>query len=89
MDKRQMIMDINPDAHLWDDLDNCIMGITEEGCAVYDIHEMEKELMKQNKWDWETAAEFVEYNILQAYIGDFTPVHMWPFPKKEFEKATI
>lgn len=89
MDKRQMIMDINPDAHLWDDLDNCIMGITEEGCAVYDIHEIEKELMKQNEWDWETAAEFVEYNILQAYIGEFTPVHMWPFPKKEFEKATI
>lgn len=89
MDKRQMIMDINPDAHLWDDLDNCIMGITEEGCAVYDIHEIEKELMKQNEWDWETAAEFVEYNILQAYIGDFTPVHMWPFPKKEFQKATI
>lgn len=84
-----MIMDINPDAHLWDDLDNCIMGITEEGCAVYDIHEIEKELMKQNEWDWETAAEWVEYNILQAYIGDFTPVHMWPFPKKEFEKATI
>lgn len=89
MDKRQMIMDINPDAHLWDDLDNCLMGITEEGCAVYDIHEIEKELMKQNDWDWETAAEFVEYNILQAYIGEFTPVHMWPFPKKEFEKATI
>lgn len=89
MDKRQMIMDINPDAHLWDDLDNCIMGITEEGCAVYDIHEIEKELMKQNEWDWETAAEFVEYNILQAYIGEFTPVHMWSFPKKEFEKATI
>lgn len=89
MDKRQMIMDINPDAHLWDDLDNCIMGITEEGCAVYDIHEIEKELMKQNDWDWETAAEWVEYNILQAYIGEFTPVHMWPFPKKEFEKATI
>ena len=89
MDKRQMIMDINPDAHLWDDLDNCIMGITEEGCAVYDIHEIEKELMKQNEWDWETAAEFVEYNILQAYISKFTPVHMWSFSKKEFEKATI
>ena len=89
MDKRQMIMDINPDAHLWDDLDNCLIGITEEGCAVYDIHEIEKELMKQNDWDWETSAEWVEYNILQAYIGEFTPVHMWPFPKKEFEKATI
>jgi hypothetical protein len=89
MNKRQMIMDINPDAHLWDDLDNCLMGITEEGCAVYDIHEMEKELMKQNDWDWETAAEWVEFNILQAYIGEFTPVHMWPFPKKEFQKETI
>jgi hypothetical protein len=89
MDRRQMVADINPDAHLWDDLDDCIIGITEEGCAVYDIHKMEKELMKKNEWDWETAAEFVEFNILQAYIGDFTPVHVWTIPDEKFEKRTI
>lgn len=89
MNRRERIAEINPDAHLWEDLDECIIGITEEGCAVYDIHRMEKELMKKNDWDWETAAEYVEFNILQAYIGDFTPVHVWIMPEDEFEKKTI
>ncbi len=89
MDRREMFRDINPDAHLWDGLDNCIIGITEEACAVYDIHKMEKELMKLNDWDIETAAEYVEYNILQAYIGEFTPIHVWTMPEPEFTKETI
>ena len=83
MDRRQMVADINPQAHLWDDLDECIIGITEEACAVYDIHKMEKTLMELNDWDIETAAEYVEYNILQAYIGEFTPVHVWTIPEND------
>jgi hypothetical protein len=78
-----MIMDINPQAHLWDDLDECIIGITEEGCAVYDIHKMEKELMKTGDMTWEDAAEYVEFNILRAYIGEFTPVHVWTIPEND------
>ena len=83
MDRRQMIADINPQAHLWDDLDNCIIGITEEACAVYDIHKMEKELMKTGDMTWEDAAEYVEFNILRAYIGEFTPVHVWTIPEND------
>jgi len=83
MDRRQMIADINPQAHLWDDLDECIIGITEEGCAVYDIHKMEKELMKTGDMTWEDAAEYVEFNILRAYIGEFTPVHVWSIPDND------
>jgi hypothetical protein len=44
---------------------------------------MEKELMKKNNWDWETAAEYVEFNILRAYIGEFTPVHVWTIPDND------
>jgi len=83
MDRRQMIADINPQAHLWDGLDECIIGITEEGCAVYDIHKMEKELMKTGDMTWEDAAEYVEFNILRAYIGEFTPVHVWTIPDND------
>lgn len=83
MDRRQMVADINPQAHLWDGLDDCIIGITEEGCAVYDIHKMEKELMKTGDMTWEDAAEYVEFNILRAYIGEFTPVHVWTIPENE------
>jgi hypothetical protein len=83
MDRRHMVADINPQAHLWDDLDECIIGITEEGCAVYDIHKMEKELMKTGDMTWEDAAEYVEFNILRAYIGEFTPVHVWTIPDND------
>jgi hypothetical protein len=41
---------------------------------------MEIILMKDNNWDWETAAEWVEFNILRAYMGDRTPIHMWAMP---------
>lgn len=81
--QRTKIKEINPQAILWDGLDNCIIGITEEACAVYDIHSMEKELMAQNDWDWETAAEYVEFNILRAYGGEFTPIHVWMMPPNE------
>ena len=81
--QRTKIKEINPQAILWDGLDNCIIGITEEACAVYDIHRMEVELMKQNDWDWETAAEYVEFNILRAYGGVFTPIHVWVMPNED------
>ena len=75
--KRDRILQIDPDAILWDGLDEAIIGITEEGVPVYDIHQMEIILMKQHGWEWEDAAEWVEFNILRAYMGDRTPIHMW------------
>ena len=80
--KRKRILDIDPQAILWDGLDEAIIGITEEGIPVYDIHQMEILLMRDNKWDWETAAEWVEFNILRAYMGDRTPIHMWTMPSE-------
>jgi hypothetical protein len=80
--KRKRILDIDPQAILWDGLDEAIIGITNEGVPVYDIHQMEIILMRDNKWDWETAAEWVEFNILSAYLGDRTPINMWVMPNE-------
>ena len=44
--KRKRILDIDPQAILWDGLDEAIIGITEEGIPVYDIHQMEILLMR-------------------------------------------
>jgi hypothetical protein len=44
---------------------------------------MEKELMKAGDMSWEDAAEYVEFNILRAYIGEFTPVHVWTIPDND------
>lgn len=38
---REEIAEINPDAVLWDGLDDALVGITDCGKAVYDIHKME------------------------------------------------
>lgn len=83
MNYREKIQEINPDAILWDDLDECIIGITNEGKAVYDIHKMELHFQKQDNIPFEDAVDWVEFNILGAYVGDFTPVHVWVIPDEK------
>lgn len=83
---KQKILEVNPHAILWDDLDNAIIGITEDGRVVYDIHKMEIEIWNSSKdmMSFEEASEWVEYNILNAYLGDFTPLHIWTIPKENY-----
>lgn len=85
MDRRSKIHEINPDAVLWDGLDECIIGITQDNVAVYDIHKMELEIMKQHNCTFEEAVEWVEYNILTAYVGVSTPEHIWVMPNDDAE----
>jgi hypothetical protein len=51
---RNRILEINPDAILWDDMDECIIGITEEASAVYDIHQMELKIMELKNFSFES-----------------------------------
>lgn len=80
MTKREKIAELYPDTVLWDGLDDAIVGITDSMRAVYDIYKMEciiYEGLKEKGLTFEDAVEYVEYNILCAYVGDFTPVHIW------------
>jgi hypothetical protein len=83
MDRRAKIAEVNPDAILWDDLDESIIGIDVDNIAVYDIHKMELEIMKLHNCTFEEAVEWVDYNILSAYVGDQTPKHIWLIPENE------
>lgn len=85
MDRRGKIAEVNPDAVLWDGLDEAIVGITQDNVAVYDIHKMELQIMKQQDCTFEEAVEWVDYNILTAYVGDGTPEHIWIIPEDERE----
>ena len=76
---REHIADINPDAILWDGFDEALIGITDCGKAVYDVHKME--LILSRDMTFEEASEYVSYNILEAYVGEFTPIHVWVHPK--------
>ena len=85
MDRRAKIAEVNPDAILWDDLDEAIIGIDVDNVAVYDIHKMELEIMRLHECTFEEAVDWVEYNILTAYVGEWTPKHIWIMPEDERE----
>jgi len=48
------------------------------GILVYDAEIMRKILMNRDGMSAEEAREFIEYNIEGAYIGEDTPVLVWP-----------
>jgi hypothetical protein len=67
----------NPQAILWDDLDNALIGYTEDYVAVYSIQSIIKCLMENNTdWSEEDACEWYGFNISQAYVGENTPIHI-------------
>ena len=86
--ERRRIMEVNPDAILWDGFDEAIVGISEDNRAVYNIYMMESIMWRDNKKyiTFEEASEWVQYNILQAYLGDETPIHIWVMPTEEEEE---
>jgi len=76
---RENVLELNADAVLWDDLDEAIIGISDDNRVVYSIQKMITELQKNNKWTYEEADEWVNYNITSAYVGEFTPIHIYEF----------
>lgn len=74
---KEKLSEINPDAILWDGLDSAIIGFTNDGKAVYDIDKMIIETQQMNDISFEDATEWVDFNILNAYVGEYTPVHIY------------
>lgn len=66
--------------------DNAIIGPamvwTENGgvrdALVYDAEVIRETLMKRDGMSFEDAREFIEFNIEGAYVGEDTPVLVWP-----------
>lgn len=60
-----------------DGFDKAIIG--EEyfsGRLVYSVERMMKVLMKRDGMSFEEALEFIEYNIIGAYLGEMTPIYI-------------
>ena len=68
----------NPDAVIWDGFDDAIIGFDTLGRAVYDIDLMTYILTTRDEMSEEDAIEYVEYNVLNAYVGEHTPIHIYP-----------
>lgn len=60
--------------------DDALIGVTDDGKAVYDFEKMVEWLMKEEDWDQGEATEWIEYNTIRAlgYMGPDAPVIMYP-----------
>lgn len=59
--------------------DDALIGVSEDGRAIYDFDLMVEWLMKQDNIDDISAIEWIEYNTIRSlpYVGDKAPIVMY------------
>ena len=72
------ITDINPEAMLADGFDDAILGVCvqfgSEPVAAYDFNKCVEILMERDGMEREEAIDFINFNVVGAYVGLNTPV---------------
>lgn len=60
--------------------DDALIGVTEDGRAVYDFDRMVRWLVETEGFTDEEAIEWIEYNTIRAlpYMGEEAPIIMYP-----------
>ena len=70
------------DLLLMDGLDDAIIGVSqrinEPMLSVYSWEKIIEILIKRDDMDFEDAVEFIEFNILGAWVGEKTPIIVMP-----------
>lgn len=60
-----------------DGFDDAVIGIEERsGRLVYDIDLMIHILIKDEEMSEEDAIEYLDYNVIGAYVGEQTPIYI-------------
>ena len=69
------------------EFDSAVLGKSQrigmEDCIVYDVNEVLLILMQD--MSEEDALEHFDYNIAGSYVGETTPIFLWPKTMKEIE----
>jgi len=86
-ERRQLIGEVNSEALFADGFDDAIIGYDASGaCAVYDYKGCMDILMKRDNMDLHEAHEYMEFNVVSAYVGDYTPIFVHRFNERpEFD----
>lgn len=65
--------------------DDALIGVSEDGRAIYDYEKMIEWLMNEEGWSDNEAVEWIEYNTIRAlpYFGEGAPIIMYPLPYLE------
>ena len=72
------IGEMSPEALLCDGFDEAIIGLATrigmELVVAYDVEKIIGILMNRDGMDYEEAVEYYEFNIVGAWMGEFTPI---------------
>lgn len=62
--------------------DDALIGVSEDGRAIYDFGLMVEWLMTKYDWSETESIEWIEYNTIRAlpYFGDKAPIIMYGLP---------
>lgn len=78
-DVQERLTDIDPNIILFDGLDDAIIGHaylkqSQTHVAVYDYDKIVEALMENQGMNRKGAREYADFNIVGAYLGEYTPV---------------
>tara|TARA_R100001460_G_scaffold95099_1_gene137241 strand:+ start:65 stop:310 length:246 start_codon:yes stop_codon:yes gene_type:complete len=76
----------------WDGFDSAIIG-TAERCNMdtviaYDLTKMVKILVARDDMSVKEAHEYLQFNVIGAYIGEYTPIIVNKMTKEEVKELT-
>ena len=70
--------------------DNALIGIgrrcSQEDVLVYDFNKAVKILVNRDNMTEEEAVEYLEFNTVGAWVGDKTPVFVYPMTMEEIDE---
>lgn len=63
--------------------DDALIGVSNDGRAIYDFDRMIEWLMTEEDFTYGDAIEWIEYNTIRAlpYMGEGAPIIMYSFEK--------
>jgi hypothetical protein len=73
-----IIADLNPEAVVWNGFDEAVIGMGERctlGPVLIYSHSKMIEILA-DEMDEDEAAEYIQFNVLGAYVGEYTPIIM-------------
>lgn len=77
----EQLAEENPDALLWDGLEDALIGVAHRACqpplALYSVPRCVEILVKRDGMSHEEAIEYLNFNTLCAYFGEMTPVYTY------------
>ena len=72
------IAEYNPEALMCDGFDEAIIGMAERinlgPVVAYDVEKILQIMVERDGMTYEEAQEFFDYNIIGAWMGEFTPI---------------